>query len=65
MTWTLVTQSGQTQSGTAEVYAVGNGQYTASTTIGGDGELWVFAGLDNGQLLDIGAYGTVDFIKAQ
>ena len=65
MTWTLVTQSGQTQSGTARVYAVGDGQYTASTTIGGDGELWVFAGLDNGQLLDIGGYGTVDFTKAQ
>ena len=63
MTWTLMTQLGQTQTGTATVTAVGNGQYMARTTLGGDAALWVFAGLDNGHLQDIGGYGTVDFTR--
>ena len=63
MKWTLMTQSGQTRSGTATVDSVGNGQYIAWTMIGGDDEIWVFAGLDNGHLQDIGGYGTVDFTR--
>lgn len=62
-TWTMTTQLGQTLSGTATVTAVGNGQYIGRTTRDGQAELWVFAGLDNGHLSAIGAYGTVDFTR--
>jgi hypothetical protein len=63
LSWTLVTQSGQTESGTGTVDAIGNGQYIGWTTLGGDNEFWVFSGLDSGQMQVISGYATLYFNK--